>query len=402
MQTLSISPRTSAAFWVSTSAMLMLLLANRFGTVAVAGYVGLWSLYVLAWPLSTEAVFRNLLPCAFPLFALLSTAWSNVPVQTARLATEWMLVVAISVIVAKLVPVHRLLASWALAIVPVVIVGSVLGGTQNDEYGATALTGLFTSKNNFALHVGEMLLVCLAVLVSRRQPLSLRLIAAVGCMAAPLLLLKAKSIGAMVVIFPAVMLFFSLTALRLLSPRLRLLAVAGSLACVLTITALTGPVIWASKGEFLTMVGKNEDLTGRGLLWMRAGILIAQRPTFGVGYSAFWVQGNPEAEALWQAEHVPSGSGFHFHNFYYETMVELGYTGLAVGVTMISLITVAVVAWGLRCPGPESAFFCAALLFFWMRSFVELDLLGGFGLHAMILPTAWAYANRSSQQLANG
>ena len=144
----------------------------------------------------------------------------------------------------------------------------------------------------------------------------------------------------------------------------------------------------------LSSVGKTENLTGRGLLWWRAGVLVEQRPALGVGYSAFWVQGNPEAEALWRAEHIPSRGGFHFHNFYYATLVELGYIGLGVALTVLIATSFAVLAWGVRYPGPESAFFCGIMVFLWLRSFVELDLLGGFGLNTLFIPVAWVAAKR--------
>jgi exopolysaccharide production protein ExoQ len=213
-----------------------------------------------------------------------------------------------------------------------------------------------------------------------------------GSIIAPLLLWRAKSVGALVVFLPSLLLLGTVIVLGRMRPHLRQIAVAGCIVVGIACTAAVVPVATSSKDALLNAVGKSEDLTGRGLLWQRAAILVQQRPTFGVGYGAFWLQGNPEAEALWRAEHIPSRGGFHFHNFYYETLVELGYSGLVLGLVTFGLTCAVVLVFGVRHPGPESGFFCAIMLFLCLRSFVELDLLGGFGLATLILPAAWVYA----------
>lgn len=387
--------QVKTAFLVTVLSTTMLLLTLRYGTLAVAGFFALWALYFLAWPSSVEKMFRTLLPWVLPLLALASAAWSNMPDLTARYAVEWLLVIGVTVVMVSTLPVDRLLAAWMLALVPVVIIGGFVGGTQLTETGDVALVGIFGSKNNFALHISQLLFVCLAVLANSRQPRPFRLIALLACGIAPLLLWKAKSVGALVVFIPSVVLMGAILFLSRMTYRLRPIVIAGSLIVGLVAAIAIAPVASVAQDAMLSTVGKNQDLTGRGLLWQRAGVLIEQRPALGVGYAAFWVQGNPEAEALWRAEHIASRTGFHFHNFYYETLVELGYVGLIISVTVLGIISIAVLSWGIRSPGPESAFFCALMLFLWMRSYVELDLMGGFGLNALIVPAAWICARRA-------
>jgi exopolysaccharide production protein ExoQ len=381
------------AFGVSVAALLALLLTVRFGSMAAAGFIGLWGLYFLAWPkFCADTLFRTSLPWVFPLFALASTMWSMAPEVTARNAVEWLVTAGIAVVMARSLPMNKLLASWMLALLPIVVIGNVIGGSQFTETGEVAAVGIFGSKNNFALHTSEMFFVCLAVLANARQGKMVRIIASFGVVVAPLLLWKAKSVGALAVFLPSLLLMCAIIGISRMPPRLRQIAVAGSLVVTLAVAAAVVPVAIGSKDVLLSTVGKSEDLTGRGLLWQRAAVLIEQRPALGVGYSAFWLQGNPEAEALWRAEHIAGRAGFHFHSFYYQTLIDLGYAGLSIGVMTLGLTCAAVFAWGVRSPGPESAFFCAMMLFLCLRSFVELDLLGGFGLSALILPVAWIYA----------
>jgi exopolysaccharide production protein ExoQ len=397
-----VPPRSRVAFWTSVASALALLMTVRLGTLGAAGFVGLWMLYILAWPkLSADAMLRTYLPWMFPLFALASMVWSAAPSITARGAVEWLAMTGIATVMVANLPAHRLLASWMLALIPIVIASGALGGQQFTETGEVATVGIFGSKNNFALHISEMFYVSVAVLADRRQHRLLRCIALLGVAAGPALLWRARSVGALVVFVPSLLVLCTVIGLGHMSMRARRLAIAGLLTFGLATAAVVAPLAVTAKSDFLATVGKSEDLTGRGLLWLRAGALIAERPLAGVGYGAFWLQENPEAEALWRAEHIASRGGFHFHSFYYEILVELGYTGLAVGLTSFAVTCLAVWIWALRMPGPDSAFFAAIMLFFLLRSFVELDLAGGFGMAALLLPAGWLYAT-SARRRAGG
>jgi exopolysaccharide production protein ExoQ len=389
----TVSPRERTAFWLSIASIAVLSLTGRLGTIAPAAFIGMWGLFFLAWPrFAAGALARTFLPWAFPLFAVTSIAWSTAPDVTARTAIEWLVISGIGIVMARSLPAARLLSAWMLALLPVVVLGFTMGGSQFTETGDVASIGIFGSKNNFALHVSEMFLLCAAVLMNARQGALPRLAALFGVAVAPLLLWRAKSIGAFAVFAPSLLLMGAIITLGQVRPNQRAILVAGGLVIGAALSAAVAPVALAAKDTMLSSVGKSADLTGRGLLWQRAAFLIQQRPTFGVGYAAFWRQGNPEAEALWRAEHIASRSGFHFHNFYYETLIELGYFGLLVGGTALGLTGIAVLVWGIGKPGTESGLFCALALFLFLRSFVELDLLGGFGLNAIIPPAAWIYA----------
>lgn len=387
------SHRGSLAWWVSLASTVVLLFNVRYGTQAVAVFIGVWGVYALAWPgYAADALLRTRLPWAFPLFALASVLWSMAPDLTARLAVEWLLTTGIAVLMARSLTADRFLTAWMCALVPVVIIGGLTGDSQYTETLEVAATGIFGSKNNFALHICLLLFVSFAVLTDPQQKKLFRAVALLGAAVGPLLLWRAKSVGALVVFFPSLVLMFAIIGLGRISTRLRQIALVGAIATVVGIAAIVTPVAISSQETLLSLVGKTGNLTGRGYLWYRAEFLIQQRPTLGVGYSAFWVQGNPEAEGLWRAEHIAARRGFHFHNFYYETLVELGYVGMAIGGAVFALTGIATLLWGIRQPGPQSGFFCALMLFLFMRSFVELDLTGGFGLTALVIPAAWLYA----------
>ena len=151
----------------------------------------------------------------------------------------------------------------------------------------------------------------------------------------------------------------------------------------------------------LVAAGKDPSLTGRTFLWSRASEFIAVKPLLGLGYQAFWVQGHVEAEALWRYAQIETRAGFHFHNLYYETAVELGNLGAFILAVFLVGSSVRALYAGLTRPGPVTAFLCALVVFFAMRVGVELDFLDPFSTGSFLLPTIWLYADRPTLLTGN-
>src|SRR5512146_1203654 len=102
--------RSRVAFWTSVASVFMLLMTVRLGTIGAAGFIGLWSLYILAWPRhSADAMLRMVLPWMFPSFALASMTWSAAPDLTVRCAVEWLAMIGIAALMVGALPAWRLL-----------------------------------------------------------------------------------------------------------------------------------------------------------------------------------------------------------------------------------------------------------------------------------------------------
>jgi O-antigen ligase len=73
------------------------------------------------------------------------------------------------------------------------------------------------------------------------------------------------------------------------------------------------------------MLYHDSTLTGRTIIWDFAQYEIGRRPFFGWGYQSFWlVPNSPSIDALGWVKTMPNA-----HNGYYDTMLEMGYVGLA-------------------------------------------------------------------------
>ena len=76
----------------------------------------------------------------------------------------------------------------------------------------------------------------------------------------------------------------------------------------------------------------NSTLTGRTIIWDFVQNEIARRPLIGWGYQSFWFVPNSPAisDAPGWVKMMPNA-----HNGYYDTLLEMGYIGLALLLTFI-------------------------------------------------------------------
>ena len=124
------------------------------------------------------------------------------------------------------------------------------------------------------------------------------------------------------------------------------------------------------------MLYHNSTLTGRTIIWDFAKSEIASRPLFGWGYQSFWlVPGSPSLEAPGFVKMMPNA-----HNGYYDTILEMGYAGLAFLLVFIGATLHAVGRVADRDPRRARLLLSLALFFIlynffeslWMRGFLPL------------------------------
>jgi len=85
--------------------------------------------------------------------------------------------------------------------------------------------------------------------------------------------------------------------------------------------------------DLFDLIGKDASLTGRTFIWAEAWKAIQQKPFLGYGYAAFWVQDTDRVRAIQRVVNwnVPTA-----HSGYREVMLQLGWLGIAVLLTMLS------------------------------------------------------------------
>jgi exopolysaccharide production protein ExoQ len=147
----------------------------------------------------------------------------------------------------------------------------------------------------------------------------------------------------------------------------------------------------------LQATGKSTTLSDRTPLWDVANKMMQEHPIGGVGFQAFWQHGNPYAEDLWR-QFQPGRAGYHFHNLWYQSGVDLGYIGLGLAFLTVGITAIEVMRWVVRSPSPASCFFLGYVAFIILRSMLEVDLFAQFSFQGAIFLAAFVYARQSRER----
>jgi exopolysaccharide production protein ExoQ len=143
--------------------------------------------------------------------------------------------------------------------------------------------------------------------------------------------------------------------------------------------------------NILIALGKDPTLTGRTTLWTAALQQIEQNPLLGLGYQAFWRQGFAPAEHLWWIMGIHGRAGFHFHNLYFNTAVDLGFVGfLIICIMMLRLIFLSLNLIFYRL-NDKALFAIGCFSFLFIRSFEEVDLTYQFAVGTLLFCILWSY-----------
>jgi exopolysaccharide production protein ExoQ len=112
-----------------------------------------------------------------------------------------------------------------------------------------------------------------------------------------------------------------------ISPAIVLLSIA---ICYAVLSGVSG----FNSNRLSYILYGDSTLTGRTIIWDFARYEIERRPFLGWGYQSFWLVG-PDAPSIVEApgwvKNMPNA-----HNGYYDTMLEMGYVGLALLIIFIT------------------------------------------------------------------
>jgi exopolysaccharide production protein ExoQ len=266
------------------------------------------------------------------------------------------------------------------------LVIALIDGTYGVDYlsGDYSLVGLFRSKNQigFVAEIGILaaFIIFFLNVFSVLDKLFFSLMFGAICVVSLLLSKSAAALLSLLAVMGSIIVIYVITWLprRIRLPFFCLSAAAIACMAVMAVNAgLTENV--------LAILGKSDSLTGRTYLWQEGYKIGQERPWLGHGYSAFWVAGQPQAERYWNEFRITEKTGFHFHNMFIQTFVELGYVGTAL-LSLLMLMGVLKSFLRVMYGGPEleNIFLLALSVMFVIRAFVEADSLGPFGIGTLL------------------
>jgi exopolysaccharide production protein ExoQ len=386
-----------SVLWLIPVVALLFLQFSQ--TLAASVFMAVAIGYAAARPgLALRAVFSGLLPWAYVVVAGLSILWSQHTDVSTRAAIQIAITAGAALVMAHALAPRTFMSVWLWALLAADAV-VLLNPKTALNAGAMAMIGIFGSKNQMGLSQAILIMVCVWIALDKQRPSALRWLAALSALFAFRLLLSARSVDATAALVGALGCAIVAYNLTWFPRRWRSTVMVGTVLSVGLLFVVT--FVYASQlgllDTLLQASGKDTTLSGRTDLWQRAAKMMQENPILGTGLQAFWVQGNPYAEELW-ARFAPNRSGYHFHNLWYESGVELGYTGLAIVLATVLLTALQVWRWATRAPSVESCFFLTYVIFICMRTFVEVDLFGQYSFNWVLFIAAWAYARQAGRR----
>lgn len=358
---------------LSFGILLPLLFVNQITSAGPAASFVFTGLYAWAHRHRLGEIFaRRWVLLAVPALALVSIAWSSYPDLTAKHGLELTMTVAGGLMLSASPRPRAMLtgafAAFALFLAVSLALGHSVGvGDVGDVAGGDeqAFAGLNGGKNLLAMTAALAALISLAVLCFslRRLALIMTAIAAATLAMEGYLIWIGRSAGATVATLLAVLAFAVIALLGAFAPRARVF-VSATLVAALTALGAWGYTFAGSvTATALDLFHKDPTLTGRGYLWYRAGDIIREHPLLGHGFEAFWVRGNIDAEGFWRYAKIPERSGFSFHNTMIEMLIDFGWLGAALLLTVFAVACWALLRRAVRAPSLPAAFFVALLVF---------------------------------------
>lgn len=381
-----------------------MLFIIQLGTLGAAMLVGLIGAYLLV---RRDRFFEIFTPRAFlllvPAFALFTVLWSDAPQATLKYGIEFTLTAVAGLL---LTAAHnRRAVVQGIFIAFAIYTGAALLYGQSVFMGRgtlQAFSGLTQSKNLLADITSTGALVSLGLLLIPQAGLNRmawKLAASAGLLLHLYVLYEAKSAGAMLGLAVGVGAMLTMFALRPIPPMVR-----GVLTVLMGTVVATIAIFYRQISAFLIeyatrVFDKDPTLTGRTYLWHRAGDLIAEQPLLGRGYNAFWLQGNVEAEGLWNYAGIGERGGFNFHNTAVEILVHMGWVGLIViGLVAVAGL-IALVARFVREPSPALCFWFGLLAYEIARMPMESIGFTPFYFSTALIYAAFGVAFAPKEQL---
>jgi len=281
-------------------------------------------------------------------YALASVVWSDYPALTLKYALELSTTIAGGLLLSASRRPGDMLLGASAAFGSFLAVSLLFGHSVTVSQASlandlgTAFTGLNKGKNVLGMTAAMGAVLSLFVFArSIRIHSPLGIVLSLGMLALEVYLTYlARSAGATIALVLSTLTFGVIASLAAI-PRQRRAAVCGGLvisliACGMIAYSFANSVT----ATVLNLFHKDPTLTGRTYLWYRAWEFIRERPLLGRGFEAFWVQGNLDAEGLWQYAQIPERAGFNFHNTLIELLIHFGWLGgaLVAGVFLIGCV----------------------------------------------------------------
>jgi exopolysaccharide production protein ExoQ len=315
---------------------------------------------------------------------LFSILWSEYRDVTARAAFEFASMIMCTIVIARTVSIQAFIKGITFGSA-IVLVLSLINGKYGLDYfsGTYSLIGLFGSKNQIGF-IAEIGMYAAILLWFTKIRLTEKMLFSIGpffiCI---ICLFLSKSASSTVTLIFALTVAIVAYLVTKCSQRFRIIILIE--IALLTMALLIVSFCLGLQDNWMQLFGKDATLTGRTYLWSEGLKIGMNNPILGYGYSAFWVPGQPQAERYWDEFFISNRSGFHFHNLFIQSFVDLGVIGFLLTITLVLINCAKSFSYTMNSAERLNGIFALGIAsMFLMRSFVEVDYLGPFGVGCLL------------------
>jgi exopolysaccharide production protein ExoQ len=354
---------------------------------------------------SLKILLKNKSLLSIPVLAVFSSLWADYSMLALRGGIQLLLTTIFSIIIIYRVERRTLLYCLGLS-----LFGAMLASLFTSRFalngitGEYSLIGIFESKNYLATHTAFAVGISLAILFYIANPTKTsRLLGFTLLITSSLVLIKAKSLGAIASVSVSVILMYVIMNYQKISISISLRMLINflvSFLCVFLIVIIIYSLTHHIFDEFMYSLNKDPTLTGRTYIWDRGIELITKNPILGAGYQSVFVINNSVAEDIWEFASVPSGSGFNFHNIFINIWVELGILGLMLYLAGVFFMVKRIFK-SYFTSDPSKVISLYIFLFLFIQSFLEAILFRQFTLIQFLICFAWISFDTTERRVIN-
>jgi exopolysaccharide production protein ExoQ len=352
--------------WVAIVVVAVLLNAVLGPLTPLVLIVCVPAFAVLRWE-SIPRLFLDSWPLLLlPAFVIVSALWSLEPATTVRYGILFLVTVLTGIVMGAAYRGDAVLKGFFLGFCIFSVLSLLSWRFVPWGPGGLAFAGLAGSKNTAGDVAGLAVIVGLATVAwgVQKRRIGYAVAALASIPMALFMLWYSRATGALIAALLASLCLVLWTLSRRLPVQVRVSI--GAMAVLTVIVAILLQHLWLPPvfEWVLEETGKDADLTGRVDLWRKADELIAARPWLGLGYNAFWLHNNLDAEYLWRLMGIRSRSGFNFHSTYREIVVHVGYVGFALFVVVAAVGSLKLLTKTMLEPRMPAIMMCGVLVFF--------------------------------------
>jgi exopolysaccharide production protein ExoQ len=278
---------------------------------------------------------NNKLVVLYLVMVLASSSWSAVPSKSLWYALQLCATIGAAFIIGVSATQRQIVRGVFIAMT-IIIVASIISGRQGASAAGPVLVGVTGGKTAIGFIAVLLVASATALVFDSGQPLLYRLAAVPLMPVGAYIATHVEAATAKVSLFAFPLVFFGVLALRYLKGSARLALMALMLAATLPLVIVADELSRGADTAILSALNKDATLTGRTLMWDKADHWIANSPTIGYGFRAFWASDSADSIGILHHFGLTDPRVFQLHNTVKEILVDTGWLGLC--VFMLSVV----------------------------------------------------------------